>query len=328
MSGTELCVFALEATRAFGERVGAHLKQPLAAHEERGFEDGEHKVRPLVGVRGADVYVIQSLHGDRSESVHDKLCRLLFFIGALKDNGAARVAAVVPYLGYSRKDRRTKPRDPVTTRYVAALFEAIGTDRVVTVEVHNVAAFQNAFRIPAEHLDTARLFAEHFAGTLGDADAVIVSPDAGGVKRADRFRAALSRRLNRDLATVFIEKYRSGGVVSGGAVVGDVDGKTAIIIDDLISTGTTMTRAAAACRERGALAVHAAAAHGLFIGEAGAVLADPALDRVVITDTVPPFRLDPALVKRKVTVLDGAALCAEAIRRLHENGSLVDLLEG
>ena len=328
MSGTGLSVFALHATREFGERVSAHLKQPLAAHEERGFEDGEHKVRPLVGVRGADVYVIQSLHGDESESVHDKLCRLLFFIAALKDHGAARVTAVVPYLGYSRKDRRTKPRDPVTTRYVAALFEAIGTDRVVTVEVHNVAAFQNAFRIPAEHLDTARLFAEYFAETLGEADAVIVSPDAGGVKRADRFRGALSRRLNRDLATVFIEKYRSAGVVSGGAVVGDVDGKTAIIIDDLISTGTTMTRAAAACRARGALVVHAAAAHGLFIGDAGAILEDPALDRVVITDTVPPFRLDPALVKRKVTVLDAAALCAEAIRRLHEGGSLVDLLEG
>jgi ribose-phosphate pyrophosphokinase len=328
MSGTGLCVFALEATGAFGERVSTRLQHPLAAHEERGFEDGEHKVRPLVGVRGADVYVIQSLHGDESESVHDKLCRLLFFIGALKDHGAARVTAVVPYLGYSRKDRRTKPRDPVTTRYVAALFEALGTDRMVTVEVHNVAAFQNAFRIPAEHLDTARLFAENFAETLGDADAVIVSPDAGGVKRADRFRGALSRRLNRDLATVFIEKYRSGGVVSGGAVVGDVDGKTAIIIDDLISTGTTMTRAAAACRARGALAVYAAAAHGLFIGDAGAVLEDPTLDRVVITDTVPPFRLDPALVKRKVTVLDAAGLCAEAISRLHEDGSLVDLLEG
>ena len=328
MSGTRLCVFALEATRAFGERVGERLKHPLSAHEERGFEDGEHKARPLVGVRGADAYVIQSLHGDESESVHDKLCRLLFFIGALKDNGATRVTAVAPYLGYSRKDRRTKPRDPVTTRYVAALFEAVGTDRVVTVEVHNVAAFQNAFRIPAEHLDTARLFAEHFAATLGDADAVIVSPDAGGVKRTDRFRAALSRRLNRDLGTVFIEKYRSGGVVSGGAVVGDVDGKTAIIIDDLISTGTTMTRAAVACRARGALAVHAAAAHGLFIGDAGTVLEDPALDRVVITDTVPPFRLDPALVQRKVTVLDAAALCAEAIRRLHEGGSLIELLEG
>ena len=328
MSGTGFRLFALDATSEFGERVSARLKRPLAAHEERGFEDGEHKVRPLVGVRGADVYAIQSLHGDRSESVHDKLCRLLFFTGALKDNGAARVTAVVPYLGYSRKDRRTKPRDPVTTRYVAALFEAVGTGRVVTVEVHNVTAFQNAFRIPVEHLDTARLFADHFVETLGDADAVIVSPDAGGVKRADRFRNALSQRLNRDLATVFIEKYRSGGVVSGGAVVGDVEGKTAIIIDDLISTGTTMTRAAAACRERGALAVHAAAAHGLFIGDASAVLEDPALDRVVITDTVPPFRLDPALVKRKLTVLDAAALCAEAIRRLHEGGSLVDLLEG
>jgi ribose-phosphate pyrophosphokinase len=328
MSLANLTLFALEASRAFGERIAAHLNHPLAQHEEREFEDGEHKTRPLVGVRGRDVHVIQSLHGDDWGSVNDKLCRLLFFIGAVKDHGATRVSAIVPYLGYARKDRRTKPRDPVTTRYVASLFEAVGTDRIVTLEVHNVAAYQNAFRIPTEHLDTARLFAAHFAPKLRETDAVVVSPDAGGVKRAERFRQALSRALGRDLSTVFVEKYRSAGVVSGGAVVGDVAGKTAIVMDDLISTGTTMTRAAAACRARGAQAVIAAAAHGLFIGEASEVLAGPDLDRVVITDTVPPFRLDPDLVARKVTVLDAAGLCAEAIRRLHEGGSLVDLLEG
>jgi len=327
MSLGGLTLFALEASRAFGERVAARLNWPLAEHEEREFEDGEHKARPLVGVRGQDVHVIQSLHGDDWGSVNDKLCRLLFFIGAIKDHGAARVTAMVPYLGYARKDRRTKPRDPVTTRYVASLFEAVGTDRIVTLEVHNIAAFQNAFRIPAEHLDTARLFAEHFAQTFGDAELVVVSPDAGGVKRAERFRQALSRHLGRDISTVFIEKYRSAGVVSGGAVVGDVAEKTAIVMDDLISTGTTMTRAAAACRVRGAKAVVAAAAHGLFIGEASWILANPDLDRVVITDTVPPFRLDPGLVERKVTVLDAAGLCAEAIRRLYEGGSLVELLE-
>jgi len=323
-----LTLFALEASRPFGERIAAHLNGSLAEHEEREFEDGEHKARPLVGVRDRDVYVILSLHGDDWGSVNDKLCRLLFFIGAVKDHGAARVTAVVPYLGYARKDRRTKPRDPVTTRYVAALFEAVGADRIVTLEAHNLAAYQNAFRIPAEHLDTARLFAEHFAQTMGEADPVVVSPDAGGAKRAERFREALTRRLDRDIATVFIEKYRSAGVVSGGTVVGDVAGKTAIVMDDLINTGTTMTRAAAACRARGAKAVVAAAAHGLFTGEASEILATPDLERVVITDSVPPFRLDPGLVARKVTVLDAAGLCAEAIRRLHEGGSLVDLLEG
>ncbi|HSG95599.1 MAG TPA: ribose-phosphate pyrophosphokinase-like domain-containing protein, partial [Afifellaceae bacterium] len=121
---SEMQVFALNQTSAFGEAVAKVLGEPLAEHEERNFEDGEHKTRPLQSVRGHDVYVIQSLYGGPDESVNDKLCRLLFFIGALRDNGADRVTAVAPYLAYGRKDRRTKSRDPLTTRYIAMLFEA------------------------------------------------------------------------------------------------------------------------------------------------------------------------------------------------------------
>ena len=149
----ELMLFALGASREFGARVAAALDMPLAAHEERAFEDGEHKWRPLVSVRGRDVFVVHSLYGDDAESANDKLCRLLFFIGALKDAAAARVTALVPYLCYARKDRKTKPRDPVTTRYLAALFEAVGTDGIVTLDVHNLAAYQNAFRCRTEHLE-------------------------------------------------------------------------------------------------------------------------------------------------------------------------------
>ena len=126
MTSDRLRLFALQATADLGQAVAHVLGKTLAAHEERGFEDGEHKVRPLEAVGGADVYIVQSLHSGPSETTHDKLCRLLFFIGALKDAGAARVTAVVPYLCYARKDRRTKPNDPVTTRYIAAMFEAIG----------------------------------------------------------------------------------------------------------------------------------------------------------------------------------------------------------
>ena len=153
-----LRLFALQATAELGQAVADALGCRLAAHEERAFEDGEHKVRPLDAVGGANVYVVQSLHGGPAESANDKLCRLLFFVGALKDAGAARVTAVVPYLCYARKDRRTKPRDPVTTRYVAALVEAMGVDRVVAMDVHNPAAFENAFRCPAEHLEARPLF--------------------------------------------------------------------------------------------------------------------------------------------------------------------------
>ena len=322
-----LRLFALSTSRPYGERVAAALGMALASHEEREFEDGEHKARPLENVRGQDVYVIHSLYGESGMSANDKLVRLLFFIGALKDASAARVTAVCPYLAYSRKDRRTKPRDPVSSRYVAQLFEAVGADRVVTLDVHNLAAYQNAFRIPAEHLEARGLFVAWFATRLRDEAIVVMSPDAGGIKRADAFRDALSRALNRPVAAAFMEKHRSGGVVSGEAVVGEVDGRTLLIIDDLISSGTTLARAAAACKALGARRVFAAASHGMFASTAAEVLASPALEKVLVTDTIPPFRLPSALLGSRVEVLDSAPLFAEAIRRLHSGGSLVELLQ-
>jgi ribose-phosphate pyrophosphokinase len=143
---TSLALFALNATADLGRAIAQQLWIALAPHEEREFEDGEHKARPLDSVEGADAYVVQSLHSGPSQSAADKLVRLLFFIGALKDAGAARVTAVTPYLCYARKDRRTKARDPVTTRYLATLFESVGADTIITLDVHNPAAFENAFR--------------------------------------------------------------------------------------------------------------------------------------------------------------------------------------
>lgn len=319
-------LFALCATRELGEKVAAGLDLPLSPHEECGFADGEHKVRPLVSVRGRDVFILQSLHGDAGQSPDDKLCRLLFFVGALKDAAAARVTVVAPYLCYARQERKAKPRDPVATRYVAALFEAVGTDCVVTLDVHDVAAFQNAFRCRSEHLEARNLFVRHFAPLLAGREAAVVSPDAGGVKRAERFRESLARALGREVPMVFIEKRRLDGVVTGRAV-GDVAGRVAVILDDLISTGTTLRQAARACREQGAAEVHAAATHGLFIGGAPELLADPNLSQVVVTATVPPFGIAPKWLGRKVVVLDVAPLLAAALERLHDDGSIVELLE-
>lgn len=320
-----LKLFVLKSSRTFGEKVSLHLAVEPSPHEEREFEDGEHKARPLTSVRGKNVFVIQSLYADDQQSGNDKLCRLLFFIGALKDAAAARVTAVVPYLAYARKDRKTKPRDPVTTRYVAALFEAVGTDAMVTLDVHNLAAFQNAFRCQTEHLESHSLFVEHFAPILRDTDVVVVSPDAGGIKRAEQLRQLLSRVLGKPVGAAFAEKYRSLGVVSGDMVVGDVKGKSALIIDDLISTGTTIARTARACRARGAARVIAAATHGLFMEGAEAALSDNALDQIVVTDTVPPFRLKDGAVKGKLTVLTSAPLFARAIHRLHACDSITEL---
>jgi len=279
-----------------------------------------------VSVRDKDVFVVQSLHGDAFQTVNDKLCRMLFFLGALRDASAATVTAVMPYLCYARKDRRTKPRDPVTTRYVAELFEAMGVDRAVVLDVHNPAAFHNAWRIPAEHLEAKKLFVEHFAPLAAEREVVVVSPDAGGVKRVEEFRLALVGKLGRDVHNAFIEKYRSAGVVSGHAVVGDVAGKTAIILDDLISSGTTMARAAEACMARGAAAVYAGATHGVFSSKADEALANPAIAGIAITNSVPPALPVLDRVQNKLSVLDVSGLVASAIERLHSGGSLVDLL--
>lgn len=320
-----LRIFALEASAELGRKVSDAIGQALARHEERSFEDGEHKARPLDPVDGADVYVVQSLHGGPEESGNDKLCRLLFFIGALKDAGAARVTALTPYLCYARKDRRTKPHDPVTTRYVGALFDAIGADAIVTLDVHNPAAFENAFRNRTIALTAAPLFVEH-ALRWADGPLCVVSPDPGGVKRAEQLREALEARLGRPVAKAFADKHRSSGVVSGDLLVGDVAGATAIIVDDLISTGGTLARAAGAVMKAGAVRAVAMATHGLFMPGAEEALSTPSIERLVVTDAVPAFRLGDASLRAKLDILPCAPLLAEAIRRLHRHRPLTELM--
>lgn len=325
MVSCPMMVFALEASAPLGQAIADTLGQPLARQEERSFEDGEHKVRPLHGVANADVYVVQSLHGGPDESANDKLCRLLFFIGALKDAGAARVTAIAPYLCYARKDRRTKPHDPVTIRYVAQCFEAVGTDAIVTLEVHNPAAYENAFRCRTVTLTGTPLFVG-YAKALAGEKLCVVSPDAGGVKRAELFRETLEAAIGRPVGKGFADKHRSAGVVSGDLFVGDVDGATALIVDDLISTGNTLLRAARAARKAGAARAIALVTHGLFMPGAAAVIKDPAIDRLVVTDVVPPFRLDPDAARAKIDTIPAAPLLADAIQRLHAGEPLTDLL--
>jgi ribose-phosphate pyrophosphokinase len=310
-----LMLFAVAGTRDYGERIAGYLDLTLAQHEEREFEDGEFKIRPLVEVRRQDVFVIHSLYGDQGASPSDKLCRLLVFIGALKDAGAARVTAVVPYLCFARKDRRTQPRDPVTTKYVAQMFEACGTDAVITFDVHNLAAFENAFRCVTANLEAIPLFVAHFAALLRHERIAVVSPDIGGAKRAEQFRRALAAELHDEPAAGFVDKRRSGGVVSGELMVGDVRDRAVILFDDLISTGTTLTRAALRCRDAGARRIFAAATHGLFIGEAPRVFAEAPFEQVAVTDTV-----RAALPPDTVAIVDSTKLAAEAIIAAHCGG--------
>jgi ribose-phosphate pyrophosphokinase len=321
-----LSIFALGSSRDFGLSVVGRLGVDLAPHEDRAFEDGEYKLRPLESVRGQDVYVISSLYAESGASSADKLLKLLFFIGALKDSGAARVTAVTPYLAFSRKDRRTKPRDPITTRYVAQLFDAMRADTIITIDAHNIAAFENAFRCETIPLDAHALFARHFAPLVGESPVVVVSPDLGGEKRAELFRQRLEARLGRPVGKAFMDKTRSEGRVTGDIFAGDVRDRVAVILDDLIAGGGTIARTAAACRAHGAARVCAAATHGVFTKKAPEILGAASLDALVLTDAVPIGERAKQALHDRLTILPLAGLFAEAIRRRHENGSITDLL--
>lgn len=320
-----IAVFALPPSEVLGRAVAEDYGITIAPHELRTFEDGEHKIRPLLSVRGRDVYVLCSLYGDATESVNDGLCRLLFFIAAVRDAGPARTTVVAPYLCYARKDRRTNPRDPVTTRYVAQLIEAAGANRIVTVDVHNRAAYENAFRIGCEHLEANALFVER-CRSLGERGLAVVSPDPGGFHRAEALRDALEHATGQTVELAMLGKHRKAGVVRTEAFVGNVEGRIAVIIDDMIVTGTTLVRAAEACRKRGAVAVHAMATHAVFTKAADAVLATPLIDSVTVTDTVSPARVELGTCRGKLSIVSIAPRLARAISALHHERSITQML--
>ena len=314
-----MLIFGLDRERSFGQALADALDRPLSPHEERRFDDGERKLRPLVDPCGADAYVVHALHGEADDSPHDKLCRLLMFVATLRDHGAARVTAVVPYLAYARKDRRTKPQDPVSLRYVAQMFEAVGTAQVIALEVHNPAAFENAFRCPTVHLAAHGAF-DAVANEAGSAPLVVASPDPGGVKRAQLWREALEERLARPVGFALSDKRRSAGLLGGGNLVaGDVEGATVLLVDDLVVSGQTLHRAAVAMRRAGAERVIACAAHGLFDAAAVQALQDDAIDEIVVADGVPRPRDGGPwhALQRKLRVVSCAPLFADALRRSH-----------
>jgi ribose-phosphate pyrophosphokinase len=323
-------LFCLDDDKSFGMEVARVLEMDLAPHELRAFEDGEFKIRPLCNLRNKDVYVLASLHGVDAAprlGVSEKLCRLLFFIGALKDAGASRITVAAPYLCYQRKDRQTKPRDPLTSRYLAQLIEAMGTNRVITMDAHNLSAYQNAFRCDTDHLDARGIFVSHLSRFLGGEAVAVVSPDLGGEKRAELFRERLERRLARPVSKAFMDKHRSEGKITGEIFAGEVEGRIAIVLDDLIAGGGTMARVAKACRERGAREVWCVATHGVFSPKAAEILKAAPIERIVITDTVPLPRFMEAALGERLSVVSTARLFAQAIERCHNGGSLTELLD-
>ena len=318
-------VFALGETQLLGEQIARGMDVGLDPIEERDFPGGEHKSRPLVSVRGEDVYVIAGLHATERMSPAERLIRLLFFLATCRENGALRVTAIVPYLAFMRKEVQTKPRDPVTSKYVAVLFEAMRPDMIVTIEAHNKAAFQNAFRCPTLHLDMYGQFARWIGDRPQSDKLVFLSPDSGGSKRVELLRQACAgdRRVVPTLA--LMEKHRSDDVVSGDLFAGDVEGADVVIFDDMISTGGTMLRAANSAKSRGAKQVVAMATHGLFAPTSSDLLSASSVDRVVVSDTTAPFSPGVSLHNRLETV-SCARLLAETIKRLHGGGSIHRLI--
>jgi ribose-phosphate pyrophosphokinase len=317
-----IAVFAPAASATVGARIAAALGVALSPHEEAEFTGREYKLRALGRTRGRSVYVVQSLFGDAVGSANDRLCQLLFFINALKDGGASSVTACVPYLAYARQDRRAAPGDPLSARYVAQLFDAVGVDRVVALDVHNLAAFENAFRCPTVHIEAAALFAKHFAASSAGAGYVVVSPDIGGVKRAHRVRELLEAALGRAVGFALMDKVRSAGGLSGSLFAGDVAGRRVIVVDDLISSGRTVLRASDVCRRAGAARVDIAATHASFSAEAQHLFEADRPDSVVVTDSV---ALDASFARHtggSLTVLNAATLFADAIRALEPDAPL------
>jgi ribose-phosphate pyrophosphokinase len=315
----EPIVFACRDDAPFAARICALADVPLGQLEERAFEGGEFKLRPLQSVRGRDVIVLASLAGTRDLPAGQRLVRLCFLLSALRDNRARRRTALLPYLAFTRKDRRTQPRDPVNTRYVATLLEAAGVDHLVAMDVHNAAAIENAYRVPFDHLSAAPLFAAHLSEALRDRACVVASPDIGGIKRAQRFCDLLARELATPVGMTYITKRREAGVISHGSLVGHVADRTVLLVDDLCASGATLILAAATLRDAGAAALIAVATHAPTPDGIQALRHSGLFDRVVITNTVPSEAASevatPAPGRTPVEVLDTAPLFASALRR-------------
>jgi ribose-phosphate pyrophosphokinase len=316
----------LSESRNLGIASCHEARLELSELEERTFEGGEFKLRPLESVRGRTAYVLQSLAGSKTVSPADSFVRLLFLLNGLRDAGAVHRTAIIPYLAYARKDRRTQLRDPVNTRYVAQLLEASGADRIMALDVHNPAALDNAFRIPVDHLTALPMMAEHFVTRLRDANLVVVSPDVGGIKRAQLFQELMEVVAGQPVELAFLEKRRALGEVSTGRLVGDVDGRTALVVDDLCATGGTLIRAADKCREAGALAVHVAVTHAPLEVGIEAVAAAKSVTDVVVTDSVGIREQPGRSAGQKLVTLSVAPLFGQAVRRILSGQPVAPLL--
>ncbi len=301
------------AHKRLAESIAAHLGVRLTDTTITRFSDGEIQLQINENVRGSDVFVIQPT----CQPVNGNIMELLLMLDALKRASAGRITAVIPYYGYARQDRKVQPRVPISSKLVADLITVAGAHRVLTMDLH-AGQIQGFFDIPVDHLYGAPVLYDYINKSGLNHSLVIVSPDAGGVERARNF----AKRLKASLAIV--DKRRDAPNVSQVMhVVGDVKGRNAVLLDDMIDTAGTITKAAEALKEHGANTVYAACTHAVLSGPAIDRLNASAIDRLIVTDTIPLDSKKEAC--EKIIVLSVAGLFAEAIKRIHEESSISSL---
>ncbi|MFO7167106.1 MAG: ribose-phosphate pyrophosphokinase [Chloroflexota bacterium] len=303
-----LQIFSGNANRPLAQEIAGGLNINLGRALVGTFKNGETRVKIEENVRGSDVFVVQPT----CTPVNHHLMELLLIIDALRRASAARVTAVIPYYGYAKQEKKTTGREPISAKLVANLIRTAGADRVLTMDLH-APAIEGFFDIPVDHLQAGPLLAEYIR-ELNLPRPVVVSPDAGGVGRANGFR----ERIGAGLAIIAKQRPQPD-IAEMIEMVGDVEGKTAVIVDDMISTGGTLAEAARALRERGATAVYACATHGIFAGDALEIMADSVLVETIVTNTIP---LPDGYERARVRAISVAPLFAEAIMRIHKDLSL------
>jgi ribose-phosphate pyrophosphokinase len=317
-----LMVFGGRASMELAAKIAGKLDVDLGQVDLRTFADGEVYCRYKESIRGADVFLVQSTAANAAEGMtpNDSLMELLTMIDAAKGASAHRIIAVMPWYGYSRQDKKSAPREPITARVVAQCLEAVGVDRVLTMDLH-WGLVQGFFSKPVDHMTAMPMLTQYFMDQAWDNDLVIVSPDAGRVKVARNF----ARKVGVHWAVM--EKERpEHNVAQSGYVVGDVEGKTAVLVDDMIDTAGTLTSAAKTVLDEGAASVISCATHGLFSGPAFERLAyeNSGIERVVVTDTVP---LRPG-APDNITQLSAAQTLADSIRRIFADDSVSEIFAG
>ncbi len=308
-----ISIFSGNSNPELALKITEYLAKPLGKIKADKFSDGEIQLEIKENVRKQEVFIIQST----CAPVNDNLMELLLMIDALKRSSASRITAVVPYFGYSRQDKKVTPRVPISAKLVADLITGTGVDRVITLDLH-AGQIQGFFNIPVDNLYAAPVILDYIKTNYGHDDIVIVSPDAGGVERARAF----AKRLHAGLA--IIDKRRSApNKAKAMALIGDVKGKIAIILDDMVDTAGTLTEAAGVIERHGSKSVHACCTHPVLSGPAVKRIEDSSLKTLVVTDTIPLSKEAEAC--DKVQILSIAKLVGEAIIRSYRGDSVNSL---